>query len=145
MLYFLFINVLLFPREGELVEAKVSDFGVAKRIGVDNGWWSQENRFLGCSEIMSPESVSRGILLEGHDVWAVGCLVLEMCTNKPLWSNYNILRILSVLARNMAPNIPPTLPDNARDFVSLCLAIDPEERGTISQLLEHPFVMDQEV
>lgn len=24
--------------------------------------------------------------MEPHDIWVVGCLVLQMCTNKPIWS-----------------------------------------------------------
>lgn len=98
-------NVLLFSCKGaELEEEKVSDFGLAKRVGEDNGWWSHENKFLGVADYMSPESGHNGMLLAAHDIWAVGCLVLKMFTNKPPWpKNYGPGKIKYFLSCNTTP------------------------------------------
>ena len=38
------------------------------------------------------------------------------------------------------PSIPSYLSKDARDFISQCVKVNPDDRPTASQLLEHPFV-----
>ena len=40
----------------------------------------------------------------------------------------------------MLPDIPDALSLDGRDFITECLKVDPEERPTAAELLNHPFV-----
>ena len=38
------------------------------------------------------------------------------------------------------PDVPSKISEEGQDFLALCHQIDPKERWTASQLLDHPFV-----
>ena len=44
------------------------------------------------------------------------------------------------IGRGELPDIPDTLSLDARDFIIKCLRVNPEERPTAAELLNHPFV-----
>lgn len=44
------------------------------------------------------------------------------------------------IGKGLPPPIPDSLSKDARHFVSQCLKVDPNNRATAAQLLDHPFV-----
>jgi len=66
---------------------KLTDFGSSKRYEDDDV--SLTKSLKGSPYWMSPEVVSR----KGHsypaDIWSIGCLMIEMISGKPPWSNYS--------------------------------------------------------
>ncbi|KFK44998.1 hypothetical protein AALP_AA1G330800 [Arabis alpina] len=129
-------NVLLFPCEGEGFEeeAKICDVGNAKKIGGD-----LENRKGGAALFMSPESLSDGTYGTAHDIWSVGIIVVHMFTKRKSPKTV-YKKEKDKLRKKVEPIIPPNLGDEATDFLKLCLAGEPEDRGTISELLDHAFL-----
>lgn len=55
---------------------------------------------------MSPESVTEGKLVAAHDIWAVGCIVSQMLTNKLLWGKRSLGS--DQIRRNLIRNIKPS-------------------------------------
>lgn len=118
--------------------AKISDFGCAKKVEDPAG----AGLIAGTPMFMAPE-VARG---EGQgppaDVWALGCSVIEMATGKPPWPEsgdpFSIMYRIAYSPES--PEIPSCLSDEAKDFLSNCLRRDPNERWTVTQLLNHPFL-----
>lgn len=91
---------------------------------------------------MAPESVKKMEYTRFSDIWAIGCLVIEMITGEPPWSDYkNPMAVLFQLYNN---NSPPPIPENIssslKDFVNSCLQINPSSRLNIYQLLRHSFI-----
>ncbi|XP_071730017.1 mitogen-activated protein kinase kinase kinase 18-like [Rutidosis leptorrhynchoides] len=114
---------------------KIADFGCAK--------WASENVPLrGTPMFMAPE-VARGEK-QGFaaDIWALGCVVIEMATSGSVWSDINdpvsILYKIGFLGE--LPDIPCMLSHKAKDFISKCLIQDPDQRWDASELLKHPFL-----
>ena len=69
---------------GAKFKVKIGDFGLAKRAN------QNKNRKLdpymrGTPMYLSPEVVTDCIQERPSDVWAFGCIVLEMVTGKPPW------------------------------------------------------------
>ncbi len=59
------------------------------------------------------------------DIWSLGCVIIEMASAKPPWSEENFENPFRALYHignsNSIPKIPDTLSDIAKDLVKLCL------------------------
>ncbi|KAK7282778.1 hypothetical protein RIF29_11825 [Crotalaria pallida] len=72
------------------------------------------------------------------DMWSLGCTVLEMLTGQIPYCEFECA--LFRIGKGERPPIPDSLSRDARDFILQCLQVDPNDRATASQLLNHPFV-----
>ncbi|KAL6125414.1 hypothetical protein ACLB2K_073473 [Fragaria x ananassa] len=113
--------------------AKIGDFGLTK---------SAQNLHSrqGTKWYLPPETVLCNIQGKPSDIWAAGCLVLEMLTGS-LWTCKST-EYLGVWASN--PVIPSHLSDDAKDFLAKCLDVDAYKRFTARRLLAHPFLMSNQ-
>lgn len=119
---------------------KLTDFGCSRRFDSDSN--GQSKSFKGSPYWMAPEMV----LKQGHgypaDIWSLGCLVIEMATGRPPWSNYSKYskEVLKLIAKpGNLPDIPRLSPA-LNDFVLLCLRREPHKRPTARDLLAHEFI-----
>ncbi|KAK1410274.1 hypothetical protein QVD17_36809 [Tagetes erecta] len=127
-------NILLFSDDS----VKVADFGLARRITKEV---NLEYDVRGTPLYMSPETVVYGKQLPASDIWAVGCLVLEMLTGKPAWTCSDMSALLMKIGVGAEiPEIPGNLSEAGRDFIGKCFVKDASERWTAEMLLKHPFI-----
>ncbi|KAL1196130.1 Mitogen-activated protein kinase kinase kinase 20 [Cardamine amara subsp. amara] len=124
--------------------AKISGFGKAIEKGsVEYGDGLGHHR--GSVRYLSPEELRGDMVLDyGSDVWAYGCLVLEMLTGERVWEEYGKLGwegMVSLIGESDAvPRIPDYLSETAKDFLSKCLERDPAKRWSVDSLLEHQYL-----
>ncbi|KAJ0240275.1 Protein kinase domain-containing protein [Hirschfeldia incana] len=143
-------NILVFPRYDVGVmkevsyELKLSDFGMSTEAGEGSMFWEFDSPYLGTPLYMSPESVIYGVAEKSLDLWSLGCVVLEMYTGKVPWLLQDSEEILRHLLGGKAPEIPESLPWDARRFLQTCFARNPVERGSALGLLKHPFLASDE-
>ncbi|KAL5990092.1 hypothetical protein ACLOJK_010989 [Asimina triloba] len=126
-------NVLVGSDDG----VRIGDLGCAKRAG-------ESPRIAGTPLYMAPE-VARGEEQSyAADVWAFGCTVIEMATGRPPWPEVTdpVTALHRIGHSNDVPESPSWLSEPAKDFLSGCLRRRPEERWTVYELLQHPFVVD---
>lgn len=122
-------------------EAKIADFGCAKRVDTE-----LDSPVMGTPAFMAPE-VARGEKQgKESDIWAVGCTVIEMVTGSPPWTEGDSRDDpVSVLYRvgysGETPELPSLLTEEAKDFLEKCLKREAKERWTATQLLNHPFLL----
>jgi serine/threonine protein kinase len=133
-------NVLVTP-DGVV---KLSDLGSSKRL--EDPSLKVTRSLKGSPYWMAPEVVMR----QGHnysaDIWSLGCLLIEMVTGKPPWSNYSrdAKEVLNLIG---TPGGLPTLPDcsvKMRLFILACLQREPELRPSAMELLRHPLLQFEE-
>ncbi|KAF8106028.1 hypothetical protein N665_0148s0016 [Sinapis alba] len=117
---------------------KLADFGLAKV--------SKLNDIKSCRGTpfwMAPEVIDLK-RTDGYgssaDIWSLGCTVLEMLTRMIPYSDLEPFQALYKIGKGELPDIPDTLSLDARDFIIKCLRVNPEERPTAAELLNHPFV-----
>ncbi|KAI3755597.1 hypothetical protein L1987_55401 [Smallanthus sonchifolius] len=114
---------------------KIADFGCAK-------WVGEDVPVRGTPMYMAPE-VARG---EGQgsaaDIWALGCVVIEMATGDSPWSNVNdpVSVLYKIAYSGESPDTPGVFSSQAKDFIGKCLIQDPKERWGAMELLKHPFI-----
>ncbi|CAK7341175.1 unnamed protein product [Dovyalis caffra] len=121
--------------------AKIGDFGLAKKAEK-----SKKRKYVpylrGTALYMAPESVVDHVQDAPSDIWALGCIVFEMLTGKPVWDvepGTTTEELLRKIADEL-PEISPEISKDARDFLNGCLARKPMLRLTAEMLLDHPFV-----
>ena len=130
-------NILLAPDETGSLVAKIADFGLAKSTFRD-----LEIGVRGTAMYLAPESIVDEIQLQPSDVWALGCVVLNMLTRRPTWK-LNLDEGIEDLWKQIAsaiPSIPDGISHLAKDFLLKCFVRNPEERSSVGSLLYHPFV-----
>ncbi|KAG2255448.1 hypothetical protein Bca52824_074742 [Brassica carinata] len=134
-------NLLVFPcSSSEGYEIKISDFGSALEVGDVPKFWETNMPWMGTPFYMSLESVRDGVAEMSVDLWSVGCLVLEMYTGVIPWEGVNLHLLATLLCCGEAPEIPESLPSDAKDFNQTCFSREPEERGSATELMSHPFL-----
>eukprot|EP01060_Flectonema_neradi_P040823 TRINITY_DN9442_c0_g1_i1.p1 TRINITY_DN9442_c0_g1~~TRINITY_DN9442_c0_g1_i1.p1 ORF type:complete len:745 (+),score=121.08 TRINITY_DN9442_c0_g1_i1:72-2306(+) len=131
-------NVMCTSRGG----VKVVDFGTAYQLSVDDS----ELTWQGTPAYSSPESL-QGTVAKPQDVWAIGCIALEMATGTQPWyhlGNVHRARLLKMIIQSDHP-VPEDLLSEVKDFINTCLDKEPSRRPECSALLTHPlFVTDDE-
>lgn len=148
-------NILLVPNnygwvrtgEGEIPQfrAKIGDFGLAKKEKQSKKR-KLEAYWRGTPRYMSPETVMDNVQDGPSDIWALGCIVLEMLTGEPPWGSNQDLTPDCILRKlgqgNETPKIPTELSisKEAKDFLKGCFVRKPMYRLTAEMLLNHPFV-----
>lgn len=135
---------------------KICDFGVSK-----NTVNSIVDTFVGTSTYMSPERIQGGIYTTKGDVWSLGLSIIELLTGKfPLDSREikydsedldeadhslrpdGILDLLQRIVNESSPHLPSNYPfaDSLVDFVNKCCIKNPDDRASIKELLNHPYI-----
>ncbi|CAL5058478.1 unnamed protein product [Urochloa decumbens] len=123
--------------------AMLADFGCARWMGDEGGNAGVGAVVRGTPMFMSPEAARGEAQEAAADIWALGCTVIEMATGGAPWQQRfaDAVAVLHHVAHSGdAPKAPTWLSDEAKDFLSRCLARDPAKRWSAEQLLQHPFV-----
>ncbi|KAL3631827.1 hypothetical protein CASFOL_024811 [Castilleja foliolosa] len=110
-------NILLVPGK-DFFTAKIGDFGLSKK--------GNKNKRRGCSwrgthMYLSPESVKGYEQEAASDIWALGCVVLEMLTKKRPWKGTKEEILKRIVEGIELPEIPDWISEDAREFVMLNL------------------------
>ncbi|KAL5717214.1 hypothetical protein ACHQM5_010262 [Ranunculus cassubicifolius] len=138
-------NVLLLPSSDSPVGIipKIADFGLASRPIKRHGCRGMK----GTPMYMAPESVDCSDYIPKSDVWALGCIVLEMLTAKKPWKwgvDESVDTLFDrILCSGTLPLIPENISEEAQDFLRHCLVFDHRDRWSEHMLLRHPFVFTQ--
>ena len=128
-------NILLCGDGGEV---KIADFGLAKRKGEFSGF-----ELRGTPLYMSPEMVAGGDQGPAADIWAVGCVIVELLSGSPAWRCSDLGGLLMRIGGGgEVPEMPCELSEEGRDFIGRIFVRDAGERWTAEMLLDHPCVCD---
>eukprot|EP00162_Nutomonas_longa_P015574 comp22353_c0_seq3/m.53937 comp22353_c0_seq3/g.53937 ORF comp22353_c0_seq3/g.53937 comp22353_c0_seq3/m.53937 type:complete len:449 (+) comp22353_c0_seq3:31-1377(+) len=128
-------NVLM----GEDGKVKLADFGYCAQL-ID----SKDHRksMVGTPYWMAPE-VIRGFEYDCKvDIWSLGIAAIEMAEGEPPLLDYHPLRALFLIATRGSPTLKEQAKwsDTFKDFLRVCLDMEPDRRYSAQQALQHPFL-----
>ena len=127
---------VLFDADGT---AKVTDFGLAKRLEVEDGQ-TQSGHILGTPSYMAPEQ-ARGRHREvgpAADIYALGATLYEMLTGRPPFKGTSHSEtLMMVLSQDPVPpsRLQPRLPRDLETICLKCLAKEPSRRYASAEAL----------
>ena len=130
------------------MEAKISDFGLAKIIESNTDRVQLTSQGVGTYWYLPPECFEekKNVNISSKvDIWSIGVILFEMFfRKKPFGQNYTQDKLLKerVMQNAKIVEIPnkPNISDECKDFIRHCLAYHQEDRYDVFQALESPFI-----
>ena len=130
---------LLVSEKGQV---KVSDFGASHILGVEHDMAS----LTGTPRWMSPDMIQNGRASTASDVWALGCVVMEMATGQPPWCDVPVDNPFALVyhignASTVDLGCMSECSAALRSFVAECLNLNVNDRPSATALAKHEFIL----
>ncbi|KAJ2850587.1 mitogen-activated protein kinase kinase kinase [Coemansia brasiliensis] len=123
---------------------KISDFGISRKIDrssvAEAGRRRRHQRkILGTVPFMAPEIARASEYSEAADIWALGCVVVQMWSGRQPWDELQEPQVFFKLGRGEAPPIPDDLTAAGLEFCKHCFVSDPQARWPAVRLASLDF------
>ncbi|XP_062271156.1 interferon-induced very large GTPase 1-like [Scomber scombrus] len=112
---------------------QLGDFGIARVL---NSTGELATTCIGTPLYLPPEIWEHKPYSNKSDIWAVGCVLYEMCTLKPAFGGMEYQKIISGSYSPVSDHYSEEL----RSLLAQLLKCDPEERPSVSSILNKPFL-----
>ncbi|CAH2075220.1 unnamed protein product, partial [Iphiclides podalirius] len=123
-------NILLTGKHGTIV--KIGDFGISKMLASAK----KTSTVIGTPYYLAPELCEGKPYDTKSDVWALGCLLYEMCTHKRAFDSETLVGLVKVITSGSVHPIDMTVYDRGlQDLIDSMLSIVPEKRPVIKELM----------
>lgn len=117
---------------------KLGDFGLARVLRRDQSFAAS---FVGTPHYMSPELVKGRQYDRKSDVWAVGCLIYELCALRPPFRGRAFAQLSENIAHGEFSAIPGIYSQDLQSIIGFMLAVDHEQRPSIEVISRHPLLV----
>ena len=138
------LNVLLSEDKGTL---KIIDFGVSQKL--DQANHVMQSEIAGTYRYMALE-LHKGSVCLKSDIWAFGCILLELATGRAVFDGLNELGLCYKIVKGTTPldhaksngafktSLLATNPE-LLELVERCLDFDYQKRPSSTDIFSHPF------
>jgi len=117
---------------------KITDFGFSAQLNAQ----SKRQTVAGTSYWMAPEVIKGEEYGPKVDVWSLGIMAHEMYEGEPPYMEKDPIKALFLIVSKGRPPFKNAnkLSSDFKNFVEIATRMDPDERPSTTELLQHPFL-----
>jgi serine/threonine protein kinase len=115
---------------------KLGDFGLSKILQSHDF----ASTYVGTPFYMSPEICKAEQYGPHSDIWALGCIVYELCAKTPPFNAKSHFELIQKIKAGRYPAIPSCYSPELNKVIASCLQVFPTNRPDTAQLLNLPIV-----
>ncbi|KAL5118968.1 G2-specific serine/threonine protein kinase [Pleosporales sp. CAS-2024a] len=115
---------------------KLGDFGLSKILSSHDF----ASTYVGTPFYMSPEICKAEQYGPHSDIWALGCIIYEMCAKAPPFNAKTHFDLIQKIKSGRYPDIPACYSAELRKVIASCLQTTPNHRPDTAALLNLPIV-----
>lgn len=112
---------------------KIGDFGISKIINTD----IHAQTVLGTPYYFSPEMCEGKEYNEKSDIWALGCILGEICCLRKAFAATNLSELVSKIMTAQYISIPEFYSSDLKKLLNRILQVDIDSRPPASELLQY--------
>merc|ERR550519_3095866 len=138
---------IIFANANDDYNLRIIDFGLAEQL---QGWEDQiKMTMCGTLEYMSPEVMDCKFASYASDMWGLGVIAYLLLSGgvSPFWAGNRYRTMAKVLSCDYTLDLPnfEHVSEDGKDFIKKLLVLEPSERQTAAQTLQHPWLTDNRV
>ncbi|XP_054276217.1 serine/threonine-protein kinase Nek8-like [Macrosteles quadrilineatus] len=127
-------NILLTGSQGQII--KLTDFGISKMLTSR----SKTSSVVGTPCYLSPELCQGKAYGTHSDVWALGCVLYNMCTLRQPFQAQTLAAVVMEIMHGAIEPISPLYDSGIMEILGLMLDRDPLNRPSVDDVLSHRLV-----
>ncbi|KAJ3599821.1 hypothetical protein NHX12_033775 [Muraenolepis orangiensis] len=116
---------------------QLGDFGIARVL---NSTVELARTCIGTPYYLSPEICENKPYNNKSDIWALGCVLYEMCTLKHAFEAGNMKNLVLKIIRGSYPPVSGLYSQDLRSLLGSLFRRNPRERPSVGCVLEKPFL-----
>ena len=141
-------NIVIFRKinaEDDLYDIKLIDFGIAKIFNKCEK--NKDKRIKGSLNYMAPEAL-RGSYDEKCDIWSCGVILYILLIGNYPFDGNNKAEIIKKIKKGQytfPEGFEAAASPEIKDLINYCLKLDPDERISAKEALNHPFFNSNDI
>ncbi len=118
---------------------KLGDFGISR---VMSNTADMASTCVGTPNYLSPELCQDVPYSSKSDIWALGCLLYELCALRPPFAATNLLSLFYKITKGEYDPVAAVYSHNVSSLVHRMLCVNPESRPSAACILSSAYVQD---
>lgn len=119
---------------------KLGDFGISK---VMTKTADMASTCVGTPSYLSPELCQDVPYSSKSDIWALGCLLYELCALRPPFEATNLLSLFYKITKGEYDPLPDIYSENISSVSQRMLCLKPENRPSAACIISNAYMQDQ--
>ncbi|KAL2845005.1 kinase-like domain-containing protein [Aspergillus pseudoustus] len=115
---------------------KLGDFGLSKLMNSHDF----ASTYVGTPFYMSPEICAAEKYTLRSDIWAVGCIMYELCQREPPFNARTHIQLVQKIREGKFAPLPDFYSAELKNVIASCLRVNPDHRPDTASLINSPVI-----